>query len=47
VDLIALDGALDALTALNARIRQVEEMRIFGGLSAKETAAVLQISTVR
>jgi RNA polymerase sigma factor (TIGR02999 family) len=45
VDLIALDLALDALTALDPRKSKVLEMRIFGGLSAKETAGVLQIST--
>ena len=45
VDLIALDDALNALTASDARKGQVVEMRIFGGLSAEETAGVLQIST--
>ena len=45
VDLIALDDALNALTAFDARKGQVVEMRIFGGLSAQETASVLQIST--
>jgi DNA-directed RNA polymerase specialized sigma24 family protein len=44
VDLIALDDALNALTAFDARKGQVVEMRIFGGLSVVETAAVLQIS---
>jgi RNA polymerase sigma factor (TIGR02999 family) len=45
VDLIALDHALSALTAFDARKSQVVEMRIFGGLSAGETAEVLKIST--
>ena len=45
VDLIALDDALNALTAFDARKGQVVEMCIFGGLSAQETASVLQIST--
>lgn len=45
VDLIALDDALNDLTAFDARKGQVVEMRIFGGLSAQETASVLQIST--
>jgi RNA polymerase sigma factor (TIGR02999 family) len=49
VDLIDLDQALHALTAFDARKRRVVEMRIFGGLSAEETAAVLHVSadTVR
>jgi RNA polymerase sigma-70 factor, ECF subfamily len=45
VDLIALDDALNSLSAFDARKSQVVEMRIFGGLSAKETAGALQIST--
>jgi RNA polymerase sigma factor (TIGR02999 family) len=45
VDLIALDDALNALAAFDDRKSQVVEMRIFGGLSAEETAGVLQIST--
>jgi RNA polymerase sigma-70 factor (ECF subfamily) len=44
-DLIALDDALNALTVFDARKGQVVELRIFGGLSAEETAAVLRIST--
>lgn len=45
VDLIALNDALDGLTALDARKSQVVEMRIFGGLTVRETADVLHIST--
>ena len=45
VDLIALDHALHALTAFDSRKSQVLEMRIFGGLSTRETADLLQIST--
>jgi len=45
VDLIALDDALSGLTAFDARKGQVVEMRIFSGLSAQETADVLQVST--
>ena len=44
VDLIALNDALNALTAFDARKAQVVEMRVFGGLSVKETAELLQIS---
>jgi RNA polymerase sigma factor (TIGR02999 family) len=43
-DLIALDEALDALAALDARKSRVVELRFFGGLSVEETAEVLQIS---
>jgi RNA polymerase sigma-70 factor (ECF subfamily) len=45
VDLVALDDALSALNAFDTRKSQVVEMRIFGGLSARETAEVLRIST--
>jgi RNA polymerase sigma-70 factor (ECF subfamily) len=45
VDLVALDDALNALTAFDERKGQVLEMRVFGGLTAEETACVLQIST--
>jgi RNA polymerase sigma factor (TIGR02999 family) len=43
-DLIALDEALDALAALDARKSRVVELRFFGGLSVEETAEVLRIS---
>jgi RNA polymerase sigma factor (TIGR02999 family) len=45
VDLIALDDALNALIAFDERKGKVVELRIFGGLSAEETAGVLRIST--
>ena len=44
VDLIAMNDALDALGALDARQAQVVEMRFFGGLELKEIAAVLDTS---
>lgn len=44
-DLIRLDEALEALATLDARKGRVVELRFFGGLSAEETAAVLQVST--
>jgi RNA polymerase sigma-70 factor (ECF subfamily) len=44
VDLIALDRALDAFAALDARKSQVVELRFFGGLSVEETATVLDVS---
>jgi RNA polymerase sigma factor (TIGR02999 family) len=43
-DLVAIDGALSRLTAMDARKGQVVELRFFGGLSVKETAEVLKIS---
>jgi RNA polymerase sigma factor (TIGR02999 family) len=44
-DLMALDEALQKLSALDPRKGQVVEMRFFGGLSVKETAEVLKVST--
>jgi RNA polymerase sigma factor (TIGR02999 family) len=48
-DVVALDDALDQLTAIAPRKGQVVELRYFGGLSVEETADVLQVSgdTVR
>jgi RNA polymerase sigma-70 factor (ECF subfamily) len=43
-ELVALDEALQALTAIDARKGQVVELRFFGGLTTEETAAVLKIS---
>jgi RNA polymerase sigma-70 factor, ECF subfamily len=43
-DWIALDDALKALEAVEARKSQVVELRFFGGLSVEETAEVLQVS---
>jgi RNA polymerase sigma-70 factor, ECF subfamily len=45
-DLVALDGAMNALARLDARKVQVVEMRFFGGLSVEETAEVLKVSPV-
>jgi len=42
--LIALEDALQRLTALDSRKAQVVELKFFGGLSAREIAEVLQIS---
>jgi len=42
--LIALSDALDRLEKLSPRQRQVIELRHFGGLSIKETAAALGVS---
>jgi RNA polymerase sigma factor (TIGR02999 family) len=43
-DLVALDDALQALAAVDARKSQVVEMRFFGGLSVEETAEALRVS---
>jgi RNA polymerase sigma-70 factor (ECF subfamily) len=43
-DLEALDEALEALAAFDARKSRVVELRFFGGLSVEETAEVLGIS---
>src|SRR6187397_540207 len=43
-DFVALDEALIALAAVDARKSQVVEMRFFGGLSIDETAEALQVS---
>jgi RNA polymerase sigma factor (TIGR02999 family) len=44
-DLSALDEALDALAAFDARMARVVELRFFGGLTVEETAEVLKVST--
>jgi RNA polymerase sigma-70 factor (ECF subfamily) len=44
IDLIALDSALDRLTAFDVRKSRIIELRFFGGLSVEETAAVLDVS---
>jgi RNA polymerase sigma factor (TIGR02999 family) len=45
LDLAALDGALAKLGELDSRKSSVVELRFFGGLTLKETAAVLKVST--
>ena len=45
-DLIALDDALDRLSAMDARKGRIVELRYFGGLSVKEAAEVLKVSAV-
>jgi RNA polymerase sigma-70 factor, ECF subfamily len=44
LDLVSLDEALQALTALDQRKGRVVELRYFGGLSVEETAEVLKVS---
>jgi RNA polymerase sigma-70 factor, ECF subfamily len=43
-EVIALDDALKELEELSKRQSRVVELRYFGGLSVKETAAVLEVS---
>lgn len=44
-NLVALDDALVALAKLDPRKSRVVELRFFGGLSVRETAEVLEISS--
>ena len=43
-DLVALDDALQSLTAFDPRGARVVELRFFGGLSVEESAEVLDVS---
>jgi RNA polymerase sigma-70 factor (ECF subfamily) len=45
-ELVALDDALEALTAVDERKGRVVEMRFFGGLSVDEIADALGVSPV-
>ncbi len=44
-DLVALDEALNDLSALDPRKGQVVELRFFGGLKVEEVAEVLKVSS--
>ena len=44
VDILALDQALDRLAVFDPRQSRVVELRFFGGLDVKETAAALDVS---
>jgi RNA polymerase sigma factor (TIGR02999 family) len=44
VDMVALDAALDKLSALDAQQARVVELRYYGGLSVEEAAETLGIS---
>ncbi|HKE25457.1 MAG TPA: sigma-70 family RNA polymerase sigma factor [Bryobacteraceae bacterium] len=44
-ELIALDDALNALAEVDPRKSRIIELRFFGGLSVKETAEVVKISS--
>jgi RNA polymerase sigma factor (TIGR02999 family) len=43
-ELLALDGALDALARLSERLVRIVELRYFAGLSVEETGVVLDLS---
>jgi RNA polymerase sigma factor (TIGR02999 family) len=45
VNLVALDGALKALSAVDERKSKVVELKFFGGLNVEETAEALGISS--
>lgn len=44
-ELVALDDALDALAEFDPRKARIVELRFFGGLSVKETAEVVKVSS--
>jgi|SRR3954465_3600083 RNA polymerase sigma factor (TIGR02999 family) len=44
-DLLALDAALDQLDAVNQRLRQVVELRFFGGVPQDDIARMLGVSS--
>jgi RNA polymerase sigma-70 factor, ECF subfamily len=46
LDLLALHEALERLSALDARLARLVELRFFGGLTVEETAEVLEIAPV-
>jgi RNA polymerase sigma factor (TIGR02999 family) len=43
--IIALDAALEQLNAVSERLRQVVELRFFGGLGEEEVARILGVTT--
>jgi RNA polymerase sigma factor (TIGR02999 family) len=45
VDLLALDAALERLKALSSRQARIVELKYFGGLTGREIAEVLGVST--
>jgi RNA polymerase sigma factor (TIGR02999 family) len=44
-DLLALDEALERLSGMDPRLSEVVENRYFGGLTTRETAEAMQLST--
>ena len=45
-DVLALDAALDKLSALDPRQGRLVELRFFGGLTVEEAAEVLEIAPI-
>ncbi len=44
-EILALDAALEQLNAVNERLRQIVELRFFGGLGESEVAEILGVTT--
>jgi RNA polymerase sigma factor (TIGR02999 family) len=44
LDVLALDEALEQLTAIDPRLSRVVELKFFAGLNIDETAAALEVS---
>jgi RNA polymerase sigma factor (TIGR02999 family) len=44
VDIMSLDTAMKRLAALDERQARIVELRVFGGLTVEEAAAVLELS---
>ena len=44
-EILALDAALEQLNEVNERLRQVVELRFFGGLGEEEVAKILGVTT--
>ena len=44
IDLVALDDALNQLSAMDPRQSQIVDLRFFGGLSIEDTSSVLGVS---
>jgi RNA polymerase sigma factor (sigma-70 family) len=45
-ELLALDEALNSLSAVDPRKSEITELRFFGGLTVEETAEVMNLSPV-
>jgi RNA polymerase sigma factor (TIGR02999 family) len=46
-EVLAIDEALEKLAAIDEQMSRMIEMRYYGGLSVKETAEVLKVSTAK
>jgi RNA polymerase sigma factor (TIGR02999 family) len=43
-EILALDAALERLNSVDERLRQIVELRFFGGLGAEEVAEILRVT---